>query len=95
MRSEIRRQLHLKAHELIGNVRTFLATFIATNGKIRVQSRRRRKSVGLAEGNFVAAEQILLIVKFLVLADYYPAILFLLTPGAPGSHPDPQHDFSV
>jgi hypothetical protein len=93
VRFKILTQFHLEPHQIFGIVKGHLPTFIAAHAQAEIERWWRRKCVGFAQGNLVAAKQILLLVKLVILADHDPAVSLLFTPRAPTGHkglPDPK-----
>jgi hypothetical protein len=52
-----------------------LAAFVAADAETVIESGRRLDRVGFAQRNPVSKKEILLIVEFVIFAEYYPEIL--------------------
>jgi hypothetical protein len=75
VRLEIRRERHLEAHDIGWIICILFTALVALHRNEEVDRRRRGKSVGLTERDFMATGEILLVVELVVLADDDPAIV--------------------
>jgi hypothetical protein len=68
----------LVSQHLGGFVGIFLAAFIALNRQAPVQGRPRREAIGLTKWDSMPIKKIRLMMKSLVFADFYLAVLVCL-----------------
>jgi hypothetical protein len=75
MRRKRLRNTLLESHDLCGFIRILLPAFIAPNHESVGNNRLARESIGFTERNPMPKKFVLFIVKSLILADDYPAVL--------------------
>jgi hypothetical protein len=77
---EIRAKFHLEPYQVLGIVKRLVPTFIAADAQAEIECGWGRKRVRLTQRNLVAAKEILLLVKFVILANHDPAVSLWFAP---------------
>ncbi|SRR6266852_2266307 len=94
MRFEGLRQFHFESYQIRRPVGILLTAEIAAYFQSIIDLRRSFEGIGLAQRNFVSAEDVLMIVELTVLTDDDPEVLLRSLPGIPVAHGAP-HDSTV